>query len=80
MFFFFFNRWTTIDVAANHDAEPEENEMNIITYLKPYTQYAIFVETLTVELLQTGKRIGARSPILYERTSPAGKLIVYCIR
>ncbi|XP_046460767.1 insulin-like peptide receptor isoform X3 [Daphnia pulex] len=63
--------WTTIDVAANHDAEPEENEMNIITYLKPYTQYAIYVQTYTVAPQQTGKRIGARSPILYERTSPA---------
>jgi insulin receptor len=47
--------------------------MNIITYLKPYTQYAIYVQTYTVAPQQTGKRIGARSPILYERTSPAGK-------
>jgi insulin receptor len=69
-----------MDVVANHDAEPNENEIAVITNLKPYTRYAVFVETSTVELLQTGKRIGARSPILYERTSPAGKLIVYCIR
>jgi insulin receptor len=37
--------------------------MNIITYLKPYTQYAIYVQTYTVAPQQTGKRIGARSPI-----------------
>ncbi|KZS17897.1 Tyrosine-protein kinase receptor [Daphnia magna] len=63
--------WTTIDVPANAEAEPEENEITIITYLKPYTQYAIYVQTYTVAPQHSGKRIGARSLILYERTSPA---------
>jgi insulin receptor len=47
--------------------------MHLITNLQPYTQYAIYVQTYTVALQQMGKRVGARSPILYERTSPAGK-------
>ncbi|KAI9561263.1 putative insulin receptor [Daphnia sinensis] len=63
--------WTTIDVPANAEAEPEENEITIITNLKPYTQYAIYVQTYTVAPQHSGKRIGARSLILYERTSPA---------
>ena len=50
-------------------------ETNILTNLKPYTQYAIYVQTYTVALQTTGQRIGARSKIIYERTSPAGNLL-----
>jgi insulin receptor len=65
-------RWRVNNVAPNID-DSDENQMHLITNLQPYTQYAIFVQTYTVALQQMGKRVGARSPILYERTSPAGK-------
>ncbi|EFX63421.1 putative insulin receptor [Daphnia pulex] len=63
--------WRVNNVAANLDADSDENHMHLITNLQPYTQYAIYVQTYTVALQQMGKRVGARSPILYERTSPA---------
>lgn len=64
------NRWRVINAPATIDSSPDTEETAIITGLKPYTQYAIYVQTYTVAPQQTGKRIGARSPIFYERTSP----------
>ena len=60
------------EVIGNKDEAPKD-ESTIIPGLKPYTQYAIYVETYTVAPQQTGKRIGARSPIFYERTNPYSK-------
>lgn len=65
-------RWRVINVAATNDPNPKA-EIFLMTNLKPYTQYAIFVQTYTVAPQQSGKRIGARSRIIYERTKPAGK-------
>jgi len=66
-------RWRVNNVGATIDADSNENQMHLLTNLRPYTQYAIYVQTYSVALQQMGKRVGARSPILYERTSPAGK-------
>lgn len=56
---------------AAQATEPNQTESHIITNLKPYTNYAIYVQTYTMASQQMGKRIGARSPIIYERTRPA---------
>ena len=66
----FADRWTINDV---------DEETNIITLLKPYTQYAIYVQTYTVAPQNTGKRVGARSDIIYVRTDPAGQSLDYLI-
>lgn len=68
-----FLRWRVNNVAANIDGDSKEKQMHLMTNLRPYTQYAIYIQTYTVALQQMGQRIGARSPILYERTSPDGK-------
>ena len=44
-----------------------------MTELKPYTQYAIYVQTYMVAPHSASERIGARSHIIYARTEPAGK-------
>jgi len=59
------------DVSAN-SIEANESEFHLLSGLKPYTQYAVYIETYTVAPQQTSKRVGARSPIIYEWTSPAG--------
>lgn len=62
--------WVVHDVPTNPN--PDQAETRIITKLRPYTQYAIYVQTYTVAPQATGKRAGARSPIVYDRTLPAG--------
>ncbi|KAI9561261.1 putative insulin receptor [Daphnia sinensis] len=62
--------WRVNNVAANIDGDSNEKQIHLMTNLRPYTQYAIYIQTYTVALQQMGQRIGARSPILYERTSP----------
>lgn len=62
------------DVSATA-SKAEDYESHIITNMKPFTQYAIYVQTYTVAPQQTGKRVGARSPIFYERTRPAGTYV-----
>lgn len=59
------------NVPATSDPKAT-SEIFLVTNLKPYTQYAIYVQTYTVAPKQSGKRIGARSKIIYERTRPAG--------
>ena len=59
-----------VDDVAAQAIEADESELHMISNLKPYTQYAIYVQTYTVAPQQTGKRVGARSPIIYERTRP----------
>ena len=48
-------------------------EEYLLPHLKPYTQYAFYVQTYTVAPQKTGKRVGARSPIIYVRTKPSSK-------
>ena len=63
-----------MDDAPASSVDANDSESYIVSHLKPYTQYAIYVETYTVAPQQTNKRVGARSPIIYEWTSPSGKL------
>lgn len=64
--------WVVDDVTANQKLNETQSETHILTHLKPYTQYAIYVQTYTVAPQNTGKRVGARSPIIYARTLPGG--------
>lgn len=64
-----------VDDVSAEATDANMSESHIITNLKPYTQYAIYVQTYTVAPQQTGKRVGARSPIIYERTRPDSKPI-----
>ena len=47
-----------------------DNVTTLIPHLKPYTRYAFYVKTYTIE----SETNGALSPILYFRTYPASEL------
>ncbi|UYV63309.1 InR [Cordylochernes scorpioides] len=54
--------WMTVDV----EALDQEDMFFIITYLKPFTQYAIYIRTFTL----ASSQLGAQSTIHYLRTMP----------
>lgn len=64
------NSWHMVDVDLSHDQEIDPKVT--LLQLKPWTQYAIFVKVIT---LQVGdKHIkGAKSDIIYIRTRPSCK-------
>lgn len=67
--------WVVDDVAASPNLAKNDTETHPVTKLKPFTQYAIYVQTYTVAPQYTGKRVGARSPIIYARTLPDGNFM-----
>lgn len=52
------------------DADPGVN-MQIISHLRPFTQYAVYVKAYTLPTVATAQ--GAQSNITYFKTLPAGK-------
>ncbi|XP_053282315.1 LOW QUALITY PROTEIN: insulin-like growth factor 1a receptor [Pleuronectes platessa] len=62
------NSWLMLDVDLPQDANSEPNVS--LQHLKPWTQYAVFVKAITLQVV--GKHItGAKSDIIYIRTRPA---------
>ncbi|XP_039275988.1 insulin receptor [Nilaparvata lugens] len=68
--------WRVIDVSPlekdnetttlNEDKNKTKHMSQLITQLKPYTQYAFYVKTYTI----ASENSGAQSPIIYFRTEP----------
>ncbi|KAL5004286.1 hypothetical protein ScPMuIL_017742 [Solemya velum] len=56
--------WTTKDVESNGN---NDTQTDFISNLKPYTQYAVYVQTY---MISTAKK-RAMSPIIYFRTAPS---------
>ncbi|XP_034445106.1 insulin-like growth factor 1a receptor [Hippoglossus hippoglossus] len=62
------NSWHMVDVDLPQDENSEPNVS--LQHLKPWTQYAVFVKAITLQVV--GKHItGAKSDIIYVRTRPA---------
>lgn len=66
------NSWHMVDVDLPND-ENTDPEVSL-QQLKPWTQYAIFVKGIT---LQMDKHPGAKSDIIYIRTRPSRKFSPY---
>lgn len=66
------NSWHMVDVDLPHDQNIDPKIS--LLHLKPWTQYAIFVKVIT---LQVGDKhiIGAKSDIIYIRTRPSCKYL-----
>jgi insulin receptor len=61
------NVWKVDDFETSGDSDSNDtNLIHIITYLKPYTQYALYVKTYTI----ASETKGAQSDILYFKTQP----------
>ncbi|KAK3098802.1 hypothetical protein FSP39_023260 [Pinctada imbricata] len=58
--------WSTKDVLNKSDRE-EEFVSNLIVSLKPWTQYAVYIQTYTT----SSAEYGAMSKVVYFRTAPA---------
>lgn len=69
---FFPFRWNSDDISAKDETFEIDNVKNsktvhhLLTHLSPYTQYAYYVETMTI----TSESVGGKSVIAYFRTSP----------
>ncbi|KAL7405558.1 hypothetical protein ABVT39_003082 [Epinephelus coioides] len=63
-----YNSWNMVDVELRPDKETDPGVL--LSGLKPWTQYAIFVKAIT--LMVEGKHLpGAKSKVVYIRTSPS---------
>lgn len=64
------NSWHMLDV----DLPPDKNSDPKVSlqHLKPWTQYAIFVKAITLQV-EDKHVTGAKSDIIYIRTRPSGK-------
>lgn len=67
------NSWNMVDVDLPQDKEIDPGVL--LSPLKPWTQYAIFVKAIT--LVVEDKHIpGAKSDVVYIRTRPSGKTVL----
>ncbi|XP_041082104.1 insulin-like growth factor 1a receptor isoform X2 [Polyodon spathula] len=63
------NSWNMVDVDL-----PQEKDKDpgiLLAGLKPWTQYAIFVKAITLTTTEEGHVHGAKSEVVYIRTSPS---------
>nr|BAB44154.1 insulin-like growth factor I receptor [Cynops pyrrhogaster] len=63
------NSWNMVDVDL-----PQNKEINpgvLLQGLKPWTQYAIYVKAVTLTLMESNDIHGAKSEVIYIRTSAA---------
>lgn len=58
-----------VDVELRQEKESDPGVL--LSGLKPWTQYAVFVKAIT--LMQDKHSQGAKSKVVYIRTSPSGK-------
>ncbi|XP_074523335.1 insulin-like growth factor 1b receptor isoform X2 [Halichoeres trimaculatus] len=61
------NSWTMVDVELSPDKDSDPGVL--LSGLKPWTQYAVFVKAIT--LMVEDKHKGAKSKVVYIRTSPS---------
>lgn len=65
------DRWKTIDHKPESETRREgEQTADLLFHLKPFTKYAVYVQTYTVMTAQRG----ARSSIVYFVTKPDSML------
>lgn len=63
------NSWTMVDVELRQDRDSDPGVL--LSGLKPWTQYAVFVKAIT--LVVENKHVpSAKSKVVYIRTRPAG--------
>ncbi|XP_032416540.1 insulin-like growth factor 1 receptor [Xiphophorus hellerii] len=62
------NSWNMVDVELRPDKEKDPGVL--LSGLKPWTQYAIFVKAITL-MVEDKHMPGAKSKVVYIRTSPA---------
>ncbi|CAH2326781.1 insulin receptor-related [Pelobates cultripes] len=67
------NSWNVLDVELplSNDQEPGA----VLTNLKPWTQYAIYVRAITLATTEDGHNFGAQSDVVYIRTKPAAPTV-----
>lgn len=71
------NSWNMVDVDLPQDKNTDPRVL--LKHLKPWTQYAIFVRAITLQV--EDKHInGAKSEVVYIRTSPSRKNGCSCVR
>lgn len=64
------NSWHMVDVDLPQDKSTDPKVS--LQHLKPWTQYAIFVKAITLQV-EDKHVTGAKSDIIYIRTRPSGK-------
>lgn len=64
------NSWHMVDVDLPQDKNIDPNIS--LQHLKPWTQYAIFVKAITLQV-EDKHTTGAKSDIIYIRTRPSSK-------
>lgn len=64
------NSWNMVDVELRPDKDSDPGVL--LSNLKPWTQYAIFVKAITL-MVEDKHMPSAKSKVVYIRTSPSGK-------
>lgn len=64
------NSWNMVDVELRPDKDLDPGVL--LSNLKPWTQYAVFVKAITL-MVEDKHMPGAKSKVVYIRTSPSGK-------
>lgn len=62
------NEWTVVEFDTMKDDDGQDYHEHVIAELKPYTQYALYIKTYTIDTATKG----AQSEIIYFHTSPDG--------
>lgn len=70
------NSWHMVDVDLPRDNNTDPKV--ILQHLKPWTQYAIFVKAVTLQV-ENKHVTGAKSDIIYIRTRPSCKFDVQLV-
>jgi hypothetical protein len=65
------NSWNMVDVELHEDRDVDPGVL--LSNLKPWTQYAVFVKAITL-MVEDKHTPGAKSKVVYIHTSPAGEL------
>lgn len=64
------NSWNMVDVELRPDKDSDPGVL--LSSLKPWTQYAVFVKAITL-MVEDKHLPSAKSKVVYIRTSPSGK-------
>lgn len=64
------NSWNMVDVELRPDKDSDPGVL--LSNLKPWTQYAVFVKAITL-MVEDKHMPSAKSKVVYIRTSPSGK-------
>lgn len=64
------NSWNMVDVELRPDKDSDPGVL--LSGLKPWTQYAVFVKAITL-MVEDKHKPSAKSKVVYIRTSPSGK-------